>query len=231
MQVYEATPEQHPRGAVLVVHDGFGIGPSIRAMCDILAGEGWHVACPQMFHRTGHLTVEKTSDLGILGEVLERDEHVLADIDTTLAHLASRGLTPDKISVIGFCWGGRGAFLGALHRPFASAVSLYGTGIVEPLLLPGVTYSAEQVALLDEVAGLQSPWLGIFAGDDVFVPVEHVERLRARLDKESPVEHELHLYEGQAHGFVHHGVGSLADISGSAMAAWSRTVAFLAAHI
>jgi carboxymethylenebutenolidase len=230
MQVYEAAPAGATSRAVLVVHDGFGTGPSVRAMCDVLAGAGWYVLCPQLYHRSGHVEINHDNDFTLLGEALESDTHVLADLDSTLVLLGDRGFAPDATAILGFCWGGRGAFLGALERPFAAAVSFYGTGIVEALELPGVQYAHPQLPLISDSARLRCPWLGVFAGADPFVPADHVARLHAELDRVATVPHEVRTFDGQPHGFVHHGVATSADITGAARTAWDGALAFLDTH-
>jgi carboxymethylenebutenolidase len=230
MRVYEATPSGPTSRAVLVVQDGFGIRSSVRAMCDLLAGAGWYAVCPQLYHRSGHVEIDHGADFTLLGEVMESDAHVLADFDTTLALLGDRGFGPDATAIVGFCWGGRGAFLGALERSFGAAVSFYGTGIVEALDLPGVRYTHPQVPLIADSARLRCPWLGVFAGADPFVPPDHLARLRAELDRVTTVAHEVRTFDGQPHGFVHHGVGTSADITGAARTAWDGALAFLDAH-
>ncbi len=231
MQVYEVAPAGATSRAVLVMQDGFGTGPSVRAMCDILAGAGWHAVCPQLYHRSGNVEIEDHSDVALLAASLESDSHVLADVDTTLGLLGDRGFAPEATAIVGFCWGGRGAFLGALRRPFAAAVSFYGTGIVEALQLPGTHFTHPQVPLIDECARLHCPWLGVFAGADPFIPLDHVARLSAELDRVATVTHEVRTFGGQQHGFIHHGVTTSADITGAARIAWDGAVAFLDAHL
>jgi carboxymethylenebutenolidase len=231
MRVYEAVPAGEASRAVLVVQDGFGTGPSVRAMCDVLARAGWHVVCPQLYHRSGHAEIDHDGDFTLLGEAMESDAHVLADFDSTLGLLGERGFAVDRTAIVGFCWGGRGAFLGALERPFGAAVSFYGTGIVEGLELPGVRYAHPQLPLIAESSRLGCPWLGVFAGDDPFVPSGQVARLRAELDRVATVAHEVRTFEGQSHGFVHHGVVTSADITGVARTAWEGALAFLDTHL
>jgi carboxymethylenebutenolidase len=231
MKAYETARPESPDGGMVLLHDGFGIGPTIEAMCEIFADRGWHVVCPQLFHRSGHLTIDHTADLSILGTALESDEHILADIDASSAYLAAQGYAPAEISVVGFCWGGRGAFLAALNRDFASTVSFYGTGIAEPLALPGVEFVHPQVALLPEADRMRSPWHGAFGGSDMFIPIQDVQLVAEVLDREATTRHEIAVYDDQPHGFVHHGVLKAADMSEVARQAWERAVEFLTSTV
>jgi dienelactone hydrolase len=70
----------------------------------------------------------------------------------------------------------------------------------------------------------------VFAGADPFVPADHVARLHAELDRVATVPHEVRTFDGQPHGFVHHGVATSADITGAARTAWDGALAFLDTH-
>src|SRR5205807_6686585 len=96
---------------------------------------------------------------------------VLADTDAAAMWLAQRGVTADRIGVIGFDLGGAVALVVASSRTLGAAVSVSGGGIIEPL--------AEGLPALVEVVGeLTCPWLGIYGDQDENIPVEEVEKLR-----------------------------------------------------
>ena len=95
---------------------------------------------------------------------------------------------------MGFCLGGRLAFLAALRRPLGAAVSYYGGGIV------GQGAFRALPPLLGEVDRLQSPWLGLFGDLDTSIPPEDVETLRAALAA-LRVPTDVVRYEEAGHGF------------------------------
>jgi carboxymethylenebutenolidase len=94
---------------------------------------------------------------------------------------------------VGFCFGGRVAFLAAARRRFGAAVSFYGGGLVTPRF-------PQFPALVGESVTLPTPWLGLFGDEDGSIPVEDVETLRAAL-VDAPVPTEIVRYPGAEHGF------------------------------
>jgi len=109
------------------------------------------------------------------------DDGLLVDVDATLGHLADAGFGADRTAIVGFCMGGRVTFLVAARRALGAAVGFYGGGIVESGRLPFP-------ALIDEVPTMKTPWLGLFGDLDTGIPIEQVERLRAALDADAPVD-------------------------------------------
>jgi carboxymethylenebutenolidase len=76
---------------------------------------------------------------------------------------------------------------------------------------------------------MHTPWLGFFGDRDKSIPVDDVEALRARLDAETEVPHEVVRYASAGHGFFcdrrdsYHGE--------SAADAWPRALAWFEAHL
>ena len=56
-------------------------------------------------------------------------------------------------------------------------------------------------ALVGDAGGLQTPWLGLFGDLDESIPVDDVEQLRAALDSNANVAHEIVRYADAGHGF------------------------------
>jgi carboxymethylenebutenolidase len=82
--------------------------------------------------------------------------------------------------------------------------------------------------LVDEVADLQTPWLGLFGDRDQSIPVEDVERLREALQV-APVASEIVRYPEAQHGF-HCDLRDSYDET-AAKDAWNRTLAWFDAHL
>lgn len=131
---------RHP--AVLMYPDGFGIRPVLREMALELAGHGYYVLVPNIFHRHGPAPVVELPEY-IGGDVrpaifarlmplieAHTPERVLSDADAYLAFLTSRPeVSPGPVAVTGYCIGGllatrtaaahpgRVAALAAFHAP------------------------------------------------------------------------------------------------------------------
>ena len=194
MRLYEAIPDGEPKGAVIVIMEAFGVNEHIEDVTRRAADAGYHAVAPDLFHRSGG----GTAPYDDFGKVMElfggiTDDGLLVDVDASIAHLRSAGFGDDRIGIVGFCFGGRVAFLVAARRALGAAVTFYGGGIVTAGRMPFP-------ALFDEAKSLKTPWLGIFGDRDAGIPVEDVEKLRAELDRTNPVPHEILRYDAD-HGF------------------------------
>ncbi|HEX4979956.1 MAG TPA: dienelactone hydrolase family protein [Acidimicrobiales bacterium] len=223
LPLYEARPGQ-PRGALVVVQEIFGVNDHIEDVTRRAAEAGYHAVAPHLFHRTGapRLGYEDFSAaMPHMGELT--DERVLADVDAAVGHLGDAGWGTPQIGLVGFCFGGRVSFLVATARPLGAVVGFYGGGIVTsrfPQLPP----------LVDRAADLKAPWLGLFGSDDASIPLDDVDRLRTELDANTPVEHDVVVYDGAGHGFHCDARPDHYDEKAAA-AAWARAIAWFDAHL
>ncbi|MBK9180054.1 MAG: dienelactone hydrolase family protein [Acidimicrobiales bacterium] len=217
LPVYEATPDGHARGAVVVVQEAFGVNDHIEDVTRRVAEAGYHGVAPALFHRAGG----GTAAYGDMPAVLELfagldDAAVLVDLDATLAHLRSAGWDDRRIGVVGFCIGGRFAFLAAVRRALGAAVGFYGGGIVGRGL-PGFP------PLIGEAGALRTPFLGLFGDLDTQIPTADVEALRAA-SAAAAVPTEIVRYPAAGHGF--HCDARASYEPRSAADAWARTLAW-----
>jgi len=224
MRLYRAEPEGTPRGAIVVVQEAFGVNAHIEDVTRRAAAAGYLAVAPDLFHRSGEGAVV---EYGHFEKVMEYfkdvagDANVLTDVDAALDYVRTAGFEDDRIGVVGFCFGGRVSFLVSLRRKLGAAVGFYGGGIVNARF-------PQFPALIDEVDGLQTPWLGLFGDDDGSIPVDDVEQLRAAL-KNVPVDTEVVRYAGAGHGFH---CDKRDDYKADAAAdAWSRTLAWFDTHL
>jgi carboxymethylenebutenolidase len=134
---YLARPQTSRGPAVLVLHDMFGLNEPIRAVADRYAGLGYAALVPNLFWRSDipdALSYDdnrhpaawerlKALDLGV----------VSADMRVAVGWLRAQPFSAGKVVAIGFCGGGRFAFLAAVRCGVDGAASLYGLGISEHL--------------------------------------------------------------------------------------------------
>jgi carboxymethylenebutenolidase len=222
MDVYEATPDGEPRGAVIVIQEAFGVNDHIQDVTRRIAAAGYLGVAPALFHRAGGGTApyDDFSQVMPLFEGIS-DEGILADVDATVAHLEAQGFERSRIGIVGFCFGGRVTFLIALRRQLGAAVGFYGGGIVtaSPLGLP---------ALIEDAAALQTPWLGLFGDLDQGIPIEGVEELRVALGGAAATA-DIVRYADAEHGF--HCDARPAYHESSAQDGWRRTLEWFATHL
>jgi len=199
------------------------VNDHIRDVTRRFAAAGFRAVAPTMFHRAGG----GTAPYGDFSKVMPlfqglTDEGIVADVDATVAYLRQAGFDDRHVGIVGFCFGGRVTFLVATRRVLGAAVGFYGGGIVTtriPLFPP----------LIDDAGRLATPWLGLFGDEDTGIPVADVERLRATLDRETKVAHEVVRYPGAQHGF--HCDVRPAYHEAAAKDAWKRTLDWFQRHL
>jgi carboxymethylenebutenolidase len=127
MTVYRARPLQSARGSVLIVQEIFGVTPHIKAVADAYARAGYEALAPQLFDRIAPNLTVPYSDIPLGLAHAKNIETTLTIADLQACREASD--RPDQVAVVGFCWGGRIAYLAACRLKLRSAVVYYGGGI------------------------------------------------------------------------------------------------------
>lgn len=165
-----AAPESAVRGGIVVEPEACGVTDAVWQLAAGLAGEGWLAVIPHLYHRDGVDELPGGGDT--TGNHVERlsAESVHADTDAAFGWLARRGVTADRIGVVGLGLGGAVALIVATQRDLGAAVTVGGIGVVTPV-------AATLPALVDIAPDLRCPWLGIYAQDGE-VPEEEVHKLR-----------------------------------------------------
>jgi carboxymethylenebutenolidase len=226
MPVYVANPKDGgPYPALLVIHEAFGLNNHIKDLTRRLAAEGYVAAAPDLFFRERTNTLSY-NQLPEARELMARmvDDVIVRDLQNVLNHLHNlRSVNENKIGIIGWCWGGRIAFLAACKVPELKAVALYYAGRI---VQKATTNSP--VPPIDTVAGIQCPILGIFGAEDKNPSVDEVNQIEGKL-KEYGKSYEFKIYPGAGHGFFCDERPSFRKEA--ANDAWMRTVAFFARHL
>jgi carboxymethylenebutenolidase len=177
-QAYLAAPPGKPRGAVVVLQEIFGVNAHIRAVTDSYAAEGYTAIAPSLFDRVrrgiqlGYGPEDKTQAIGTMQQL--KPEETTKDVAAAIAVVKSSG----RVGTVGFCWGGRLAYLAACDLPVSCAVVYYG----------------KIMDVLDKKP--RRPVMYHFGSLDQSIPVADTGRIAAA-HPESP----LYVYEGADHGF------------------------------
>jgi carboxymethylenebutenolidase len=214
----------HRRGAVLVVHEGFGLNEHAQDVCRRLAAEGFTALAPDLYRRgPDRIAGYDQYDRAVAMLRSLPDEQVLGDLSAGIDHL-QRLCGSAPVGVVGFRIGGRYALLIAAREParVAAAVSFYGSGIDAGTFSPLWTIDA-----LAQASHIAAPLLLFFAGDDATIPEAEVSRIEQRLRESGPPS-EIVRYAGVRAGFIFE--GRQTDSAVQAADAWRRTLAFLGAH-
>jgi carboxymethylenebutenolidase len=177
-QAYLAAPTGKPRGAVVVLQEIFGVNSHIRSVTDSFAAEGYTAIAPALFDRIrrgielGYGPEDRQTAIGTMQQL--KPDDTLKDVGAATAVVKNSG----RVGVVGFCWGGRMAYLAARELPVACAVVYYG----------------KVVDLLDKKP--KRPVMYHFGTLDKSIPVSDTEKIQA-----AHPEATLYLYEGADHGF------------------------------
>ncbi len=209
---YLALPTKTPAPAILVVQEIFGVNRVMRDICDNLAAQGYIACCPDLFWRiepeidiTDKTEAEWNKAFELFGK-FDPDKGT-EDLKATLASLRDHPASTGKVGSVGYCLGGKMAFLMAARSDADCNVSYYGVGLDE---------------LLGEAGNISKPLLMHMASEDQFVPKDAQVTIREGLKGHPNVT--LHVYEGNDHAFAREG-GAHYDAQAAA-AANARTAAF-----
>jgi carboxymethylenebutenolidase len=202
-----AAPAGKARGAVLVIQEIFGVNAHIRAVTDSYAAEGYVAIAPALFDR-----VRKGVELGYTPDTMKegfgyvqqlQPEKTLLDLAACIAVVKHAG----RVGVVGFCWGGKMAYVSACELPVACGVAYYGGGIAKELSRTP-----------------KCPMLYHFGGKDAHIPASDVEQIRAADSRGT-----FYIYPEADHGFNCDMRASFN--AAAAQLARQRTLAFLAQHL
>ena len=194
MPAYRAMPDGGKNlPIVLVVQEIFGVHEHIKDMCRRFAKAGYLAIAPELYARQGDVSKLSIDEiLPIVGKV--PDAQVMADLDAAAAWAAKNGGNPDKLSVTGWCWGGRIVWMYSAHNPKVKAgVAWYG-----PLVGPATELKPKNP--IDIAKDLKVPVLGLYGGADGGIPNDTVEKMREAL-KAAGSSSEIVLYPDMPHGF------------------------------
>ncbi len=209
---YLAVPEAGSGPGLVIGQEIFGVNPTMRATADYFAEEGYVVLVPDMFWRLepGVELGYSEADFGKAFGYFERFDvdKAVEDIDAAMRTLAGLGECTGGIGYMGFCLGGKLAYLTAARLDPAVAVSFYGVGLPQ---------------LLDEAANVKCPMLFHCPDLDELMPPEDVTALREAFAGRDDVE--IHGYPGADHGFYNRD-RDVFDKASSSMA-HTRTIAVL----
>jgi carboxymethylenebutenolidase len=193
MGLYLAQPEGSVSfPAIVVVQNQDGVRSFTQEMTRRVAEAGYVGVAPQLYHRQGEPnTPEETADL----KKHRRDTHVINDIHATINFL--RGcvnVDTSRLGIVGFCMGGRVAFLmAAASKSFKVAVDFYGGGIYSQ-------WGNDRPAPSELVAEVSCPIQGHFGELDKNPPADEMRTLDAELTRLGK-EHEFFFYADAPHAF------------------------------
>ena len=210
-----------PSGAgIVILPDVRGLHPFYEELALRFAENGVDALAIDYFGRTAGVSAR--------GNGFEHMPHVdqvtwagvSDDIGAAAGHLRMEDeRRVDALFTVGFCFGGRLAYLTAtLGLELAGSIGFYGIPVG-----PG---RAETPAPADVAGQMTNPILGVWAGADGATSAADIASFDAALAS-SDVEHRFVTYDGAPHGFFDRKAADFAEASAQA---WNETLTFVRGH-
>jgi carboxymethylenebutenolidase len=220
MGAYVAAPAGTPKAAIIVIQEIFGVNPGIVQKCDKWAKAGYLAVAPDLFWRFApgcNLDPDVEAELNeAFGHFQKYDANDgVIDLEATVKAIRAgigghSGI--EKVGAVGYCLGGRLAYMMACRTDVDASVGYYGVMIDQ---------------MIDESKAIANPLMLHIPTADHFVGPEAQAAIHAGLDGNRHVT--LHDYDGLDHGFAAE-MGNRRDEAGAQLAD-GRTVAFFAEHL
>jgi carboxymethylenebutenolidase len=186
---YVARPNGTPRSAIVVIQEVFGVNAGIRRKCDRLAADGYLAIAPDLFWRLEpgveldpDVPDELQRGLDLFGK-FDQDAGI-RDIEATI-RVARAEVEGGKVGCVGYCLGGRLAYMTAARTDIDASVGYYAVGIPD---------------LLREAHAIAHPVMLHIAGADHFVDAATQAKMHEGLDDHPKIT--LLDYPGEDHGFA-----------------------------
>jgi carboxymethylenebutenolidase len=202
------------RPAVIVVSDNTGLEDHNRDIGRRLAKAGYVAIVPDVLSREGGTSSFPNNEAVAKAVATLTDDNLMKDFMGAQNYLKRQSFVePNKIGVIGFCWGGGKAFLLTTESKHLAASVIYYGPIPKDL---------------DAVKNITAPVLGNYAGLDKPI-TSQVPRLAEEMKKYGK-SYDYKIYPDAPHAF-NSDVRPDRYRPEAAKDAWNRTLAFFKQHL
>ena len=207
-QAYLAKPKGAAKGAVLLVHEWWGLTDWVKHMADELAEEGYLALAVDLYQ--GKVTKDPKEAQALMQAKEEKWGDAVEEAGLEWLKAQGGGA---KIATVGWCMGGGESLKASLNDPkdVSATVMFYG-------------FPTDDVAKLKTLKG---PVLGLWANEDKMITPAKVADFGKALTA-AGVKHEFHAYDA-GHGFANPSSGAYQ--SAAAKDAWATTKKFLARNL
>lgn len=189
-QAYIALPDKLPAPCIILIQEIFGVNAEMRQKCNDLAARGYIAVCPDLFWRMEpgvQLTDKTEAEWAKAFDFFNRFDIDLGieDLRATAHFCKGYAHASGHVGAMGYCLGGKLAYLMAARTDIDCAIGYYGVGLDQ---------------LLGEAAGIKKPLMLHIAEEDKFVNKEAQGIIKEALSKNRAVT--IHSYPGVDHAFA-----------------------------
>ncbi len=214
---YLALPDQEVAPGLVVIQEIFGVNKVMRDLCDGYAAQGYVAICPDLFWRQEpgiDITDQSEEEWNQAFSLYQGFDEAagVQDLIATLAFLREHPRCAGKVGSVGFCLGGKLAYLMATRSDADCSVGYYGVGIE---------------SALDEAGNIGKPLMLHIAEKDQFCPPEAQSKIAASMGSVDPAT--MHSYAGVDHAFAR--IGGAHFDQAAADQANSRTAEFFSQNL
>ena len=126
---YLAKPHGVPGIGVVVLMEAFGLNAFVKGVCERFARAGYMALAPDIYHGDRFEYADRERAIARANDV--DDDVAMREVGAALDMLVAQGARDGRLAVMGFCMGGRLAFLAnAVHGArLAASVAFYGGGL------------------------------------------------------------------------------------------------------
>jgi carboxymethylenebutenolidase len=202
---YVARPKGKVQGAILVLHEYWGLNDWVKHQADLLAKDGYLALAVDLYK--GKVTADPKEAVELMKN---KDDKWDADVEAAGIAWLKTNAKGAKLATVGWCMGGGES----LNASLANAKDVSAT----------VIYYGLPVTDVEKLKTLQGPILGFYANQDGWITKDKVAAFDKALT-EAGVKHDFHAYDAD-HAFANPSSGRYQPEA--AKDAWKKTEAFLA---
>lgn len=186
-----------PLGGVVVIHHMPGWDEASKEITRTFAAHGYLAICPHLHHREGPDASPDDAAAAARAQGMVPDARFLGDFQGSVTYLRQLPQSNGKVGTVGYCSGGRQAYVAACNSDIQAAVDCYGGRVVAT---PDQLTERQPVAPIDMTPNLACPLLGLFGEDDPNPDPKQVATIEAAL-KQHGKTYEFHTYPNAGHAF------------------------------
>lgn len=166
IEAYSARPmAPGPYGGVVVIHHMPGYDDPTKEITRRFAAEGFAAVCPNLYSREAPGASPDDAAAAARARGGVPDERFLGDAAGAAEYLRGLPSSNGKVGVIGYCSGGRQAFLALASLDVQAGVDCYGAFVAGT---PPEGFPLQVEPIVHLTKDLRGPLLGLFGAEDSY---------------------------------------------------------------